>query len=81
MVDEIPDRDKFAWNTMVVAYVNSVRLTKVMQPLYDTPLKSSIAWLSLASRCKYGYKNEALNRLGIVTLRDKSLINIYWGVS
>ncbi|KAK2983971.1 hypothetical protein RJ640_027296 [Escallonia rubra] len=59
--DNMPERDEFAWNTMVAAYASTGRLAEAKQLFEETPKKGSITWSSLISGyCRYGLENEAL---------------------
>ncbi|KAJ8900312.1 hypothetical protein K2173_024952 [Erythroxylum novogranatense] len=60
MFDECPDKDEFAWNTMIAAYANAGRLTEADRLFREAKVKSSITWSGLISGyCRYGYENEA----------------------
>ncbi|GMH00538.1 hypothetical protein Nepgr_002377 [Nepenthes gracilis] len=61
---EMPERDAFSWNTMVVGYANLGRLNEAREILYETPYKSSITWNSLISGyCQHGKDKEAFELL------------------
>ncbi|KAF3526070.1 hypothetical protein F2Q69_00049617 [Brassica cretica] len=49
LLDRMPDRDKFTWNTMIVGYSSSRRLANAKQILLRNPMKNSIPWSALIS--------------------------------
>ncbi|GMH00536.1 hypothetical protein Nepgr_002375 [Nepenthes gracilis] len=62
--DEMPERDAFSWNTLVVGYANLGRLNEAREILNETPYKSSITWNSLISGySQHGRDNEAFELL------------------
>ncbi|KAL0848543.1 hypothetical protein Bca101_021790 [Brassica carinata] len=63
LFDEMPERDEFTWNTMIVAYSISGRLSDAKQLFRLNPVKSTISWNALISgHCKYGSsEDEALS--------------------
>lgn len=60
MFDEMPERDEFTWNTMVMGYGNARRLAEAKQLFNKAPKKSAITWSSLVSGyCKTGFEIES----------------------
>ncbi|XVF33390.1 hypothetical protein REPUB_Repub17cG0164400 [Reevesia pubescens] len=58
----MPERDEFAWNTMIAAYSNSGKFTEAVELFKETPIKNSIAWNSLISGyCRHGMEIEAFD--------------------
>ncbi|KAF8108558.1 hypothetical protein N665_0108s0091 [Sinapis alba] len=62
LFDEMPEKDEFTWNTMIVAYSTSGRLSDAKQLFRRNPVKNTISWNALISgHCKYGSEDEAFS--------------------
>ncbi|XP_050237077.1 pentatricopeptide repeat-containing protein At4g21065 [Mercurialis annua] len=60
MFDKMPERDEFAWNTIIAAYANSGKLNEAKKLFSESPFKSSITWSTLISGyCKNDCEIEA----------------------
>ncbi|KAE8733342.1 Shaggy-like protein kinase 32 isoform 1 [Hibiscus syriacus] len=58
----MPERDEFAWNTLIAAYASSGKLTEAVELFKGTPIKSSITWNSLISGyCQHRMETEAFD--------------------